>query len=447
MFKTLSVVMILALLAGVLAACTPAATPAPAAGGKIKGGPLEIGVLWEEGSPSYDIMKKIGDSMEKDYPGTKVTYTFNNTAARPAIEQRMQAGNPLDIDFIFEGMDPNSYSWVDGGYIMDITSAMNEKRADGTTWKDDFNPLFLPSMVYKDKYYGAGEQVFVWLLHYNKKMFDEWKLTPPKTWDEFLTLCETIKGKGVAPVAVTGQVHYYVGMWTDSLLQRYAGTEKVMEYLYGTKGTKAAGDADFLKAMQESKKLVDKGYLIDGWQGTDFTTNQVYFFQGKAAMILMGSWLMSEMKASIPAGYQLAVAPFPSVSGGKGKQDAVFGRVLSWNVPAKSKSPELAVEFLRRMTSVEYGTLRSKELGAVSPLRNVPPPAGITDIDKTLKDAEKAEFILYNYGAGSAQFGLADAWYNPVVEMWLGKLTPEQTLAKIDTNIEAVRAQRAAAKK
>ena len=143
----------------------------------------------------------------------------------------------------------------------------------------------------------------------------------------------------------------------------------------------------------------------------------------------------------------MAVAPFPSVSGGKGKQDAVFGRVLSWNVPAKSKSPELAVEFLRRMTSVEYGTLRSKELGAVSPLRNVPPPAGITNIDKTLKDAEKAEFILYGYGSGSAQFGLGDAWYNPVVEMWLGKLTPEAALAKIDTNMEAVRAQRAAAKK
>jgi hypothetical protein len=31
-----------------------------------------------------------------------------------------------------------------------------------------------------------------------------------------------------------------------------------------------------------------------------------------------------------------------------------------------------------------------------------------------------------------------------MVEMWLGGLTPEQALAKIDKNIEAIRAQRAA---
>jgi hypothetical protein len=40
-----------------------------------------------------------------------------------------------------------------------------------------------------------------------------------------------------------------------------------------------------------------------------------------------------------------------------------------------------------------------------------------------------------------------NAWYDPLVEMWTGKLTPEQAIAKIDTNFESVRQQRAAAKK
>jgi raffinose/stachyose/melibiose transport system substrate-binding protein len=461
--RFLSVVSVILLLALVITACAPAATPAPTqaptqapAATKaaeatkapaIKGGPLEVGVLWEEGAPWYDLIKEVGDSMEKDFPGTKVTYTFNNTAARPAIETRMKAGNPLDVDFIFEGMDPNSYTWVDNGYILDITKYMEEKRADGTMWKDDFIPLVYPSMQYKGKFYGAPEQAFFWLVHYNKKMFDDWGLKPATTWDEFLTLCETIKSKGVAPIAVTGQVNFYVGMWFDSLVQRYVGTQKVMDFLYGDKPAKLADDPGFLKAAQEMNKLAQKGYLIDGWQGTDFTTVQVYFFQGKAAMILMGSWLMTEMKASIPPDYKLAVAPFPSVADGKGNQTAIFGRALSWNVPAKSKNPDLAVEFLRRFTGKEAAQKRSDQLGELSVRKDVPPPAALIGMAQVFKDLEKAEFILYNYGITSAQFGAMNAWYDPLVEMWTGKLTPEQAIAKIDTNFESVRQQRAAAKK
>jgi raffinose/stachyose/melibiose transport system substrate-binding protein len=454
--KFLTLFVLLALLMSTLAACATEATEtapeteaetapetAPAEA-EIQPGNLEVGVLWEEGSPSYDFVKAIGDSLEADFPGTKVTYTFNNTAARPAIEARMLAGDPLDIDFIFEGMDPNTYDWVTNGNIMDISEAMNAPRADGTAWKEDFNPLFYPSMQYEDKFYGAPEQVFIWLLHYNKKMLDEWGVQPPATWDDMLALCETIKGKGVAPIAVTGQVNFYVGMWSDSLFQRYVGTDKIMEYLYGDTDMTLAGDPDFLKAAQEMMKLKDNGCLIDGWEGTDFTTNQVYFFQDKAAMILMGSWLATEMKDSIPEGFQLAVAPFPTVADGKGKQDAIFGRALSWNIPAKTDVPELAIEFMRRFTSKETAQKRSDELSAVSPNLGVTPPAGIIGIDQVLEDAKTAEFILYNFGVNSAKYGLAAAWYDPIVEMWKGNLTPEEALAKIDENLASVRAQRAA---
>lgn len=445
--RFLAVTLLLTLLVALLPACQPAAPteePAKPNTSQIKPGPLEVGVLWEEGSPSFSFVKAIGDSLEKDYPGTKITYTFNNTAARPAIEARMLAGNPLDIDFIYEGMDPNSYEWVEKGNLLDLTNAMTTPRADGTAWKDDFNPLFLPSMKYKDKFYGASEQVFIWLLHYNKQMFDKWGLQPPKTWDELLQVSDKIKknGEGIAPIAVTGQYNGYVGMWFDSLAQRYVGSEKVMEYLYGDTNMKLTDDPGFLKAAQEMKKLKDNGYLIDGWEATDFTTTQVYFFQGKAAMILMGSWLMTEMKDSIPEGFQLAVAPFPTVADGKGRQDALFGRALSWSVPAKSKNPELAIEFLRRFTSKETSTKRAAELGAVSPLLGVPAPTGINGIDKVLDNAKTAEFILYGYGVESAKFGLQAAWYDPMVEMWLGKLTPDEMLAKIDANLASIRQQR-----
>ena len=53
------------------------------------GGPLEVGVLWEEG-PWFDIVKGIGDSLESEFPRTKMKYTFNNTAAKAGLELRWQ---------------------------------------------------------------------------------------------------------------------------------------------------------------------------------------------------------------------------------------------------------------------------------------------------------------------------------------------------------------------
>ena len=419
-------------------------TPAPTAAPAIKAGPLEVGVLWDVGSPSYALVKTIGDSLEKDYPGTKVTYTFNNTAARPAIEARMLAGNPLDVDFLFNGMDPNSYNWVTNGYLLDLTPYLTAPRADGTTWLSDFNPVFQPAMKYQDKYYAVPEEVYIWMLHYNKQMFDKWNLQPPTTWADLLNLCDTIKkvGGGVAPIAVTGQVNFYVGMWFDSLVQRIVGTQKVMDYLYGDNNMKLSDDPGFLQAAQEVEKLKTNNCLINGYQGTDFTTTQLYFFQGKAAMILMGSWLETEMKASIPPDFQLAVAPFPSYTGGAGNQNAIFGIALSWSIPAKTQNPALAVEYLRRFTSVQEATLRSNVLGSVPPVIGAPSPASIIGMDAALKNAQTAEFILYDYGLGSAKFGLEDAWYNPLVDMWAGKLTPQQAMDKIDANVAAVRQQR-----
>jgi raffinose/stachyose/melibiose transport system substrate-binding protein len=441
--KIVSIVVLVVLMTSVLAACTPAAKPDEKEESSIPVGELEVGVLWEEGT-WFDIVKEIGDSIEKDYPGSKVIYTFNNTGARAAIDSRALAGDPLDVDSLFNSADERTYDWVDNGHLLDLTAAMNEKRADGTTWKDDFHPVFLTGATYKDKIWGAPEQVYIILMHYNKGMFDEWGKTPPTTWDELLELCDWIKanGNGVAPIAVTGQVDFYVGLWWNYLTQRIVGTEKVMEYLWEDTDMMAADEPGFLQAAQEMNKLVENGYLLDGWEGTDFTTTQVFFFQDRAAMILMGSWLMTEMKDSIPEGYEMGVSAFPSVAGGKGDQMALFGAAQPWSVTAKSNVPELATEYLRRFTSDDVSARRAKELGAVSPNANVPAPPGIGGLEDVLADAATAEIIYYHYGTVGGPYGIQAAWFTPIVEMWLGKLTPEQAVEKIDANMTQVREQR-----
>src|SRR5207249_3001541 len=94
-----------ALVAGpLLASCGSSA-----GGGK---GSLEIGVLYQAGAPYYKAYQRVGDEIKKNHKGTKVTYTFANTAARPKLQLRWKKGNPPTLDYVFNSADRTSLHYV-----------------------------------------------------------------------------------------------------------------------------------------------------------------------------------------------------------------------------------------------------------------------------------------------------------------------------------------------
>lgn len=52
-----------------------------------------------------------------------------------------------------------------------------------------------------------GTQIFVptkyywWSVFYKKSAFDDWGVSAPETWEDFLALCEDLKGQEVNPLA------------------------------------------------------------------------------------------------------------------------------------------------------------------------------------------------------------------------------------------------------
>lgn len=412
-------------------------SPAPAK--EIKGGPLEVGVLWPEGSANFSAAKRVGDTLANQYPGTQTTFTFSNTKARPQIELRWKSGDPLDVDNIFNGANSSSYHWVEEGQLKDLSDTLKTgKRSDyeGKSWEESILPLFRPFAQYKGQYYAVPDQAVVVGLYYNKKLFEEFGLKPPATWDDLLQVSEVLKSKGVDPIAVTGMNNGYMGMWWDYLLQREIGTQAVTDVAWGDK--KASDNPGFLRAAQKLQQLVDKGYFLKGFEGTDFTSAQAQFFQGKAGMILMGSWLVGEMKQSIPADFQVGIVPFPTVPGGQGDQKGIFGTVFQWSIAEKSKNPDLAVEYLRVLTSKEEQTKRAHDLGFISPYAGVPTPDSIPGLDSLLKDAANASLTYYYYGIVFDK-QRSDAWYLPVAQLYFKKSTAEHTVQQIDENLARLR--------
>jgi len=387
-------------------------------------GSIEVGTLNTEPDA---IEKSVAEQIMKNNPGTDIKFVFVNTKARPSIDQRWRAGNPPTIDYqIFNGMIPKTYDFVKQDKILDLTPYLKQKAADqDMTWEETFLPNIKPMLTYEGKYYAIPVNVSIFVLYYNKKMFDDLGLTPPKTWDDFLAVCEVLKKNNIDPVAVTGQFNPYMQMWTDYLLQREAGYDETVKAMRGG-GFK--NNPKFLEAARKLEDMVKKGYFLKGFEGTDFTAAQMAYIQGKAGMILMGSWLSSEMKESTPKDFQMGVVPFPAINGGQGKQDAMHGSAIMMSVAKSDKNPDLAIEYMKQMTSKSIQTRMANEQNIIPAIKGVE----ISDRVIGLKDALGSGDLVMRYLGIENDTELFNNYGVAVSKLFFGKITAEQFIDEID---------------
>ncbi|ONI81589.1 hypothetical protein ALI144C_20015 [Actinosynnema sp. ALI-1.44] len=417
---------------------TPTAGPDPANWrDSIKGRALEVGVLSAEGTPGLKLLQGIADGVKADYSGTDIKLTFANTLARPAIEQRWRAGKPLDVDYeMFDGTNPAKVEWADSGALLDLKPYLEQVDPQtGKPWLERFNPTLRKFMQHpKDgKIYGVPSELSLHVLFYNAKIFRQQGIQPPTTWDELLAVADKLKAGGVDPIAITGLFEPYMGMWSDHLWMRTVGYDKTRAVLTEGKGH-ITENPGFLQGLQMLQQLRDKGSFLKGFEGTDFTAAQAQFFQGKAGMILMGTWLVSEMANVIPRDFEIGVVAFPSVPGGAGDQKAMMAALQNVAVAAKSRNIPLALEWARRLTSVDVQTKRADEIGEVSAVTGVPSPPGIPGIDKVMAGADAFNPREYALTQSKAK----DVVYPQIAKLMFGKQDAKQTLDELDKGLRRV---------
>lgn len=418
----------------------------------ITGSDIEVGVFYEEGA-WFDHCKSIGDSLEKDYPGTKVKYTFCNTASDPERALRWQNGDPLDVDTgRWNNQAVTTWDWVNNGFVYNMTDEVAKPLASGTAWKDTFSPSVSSFIVDSREgtttpgaYWGVPFELVLMVMQYNQDHFATAGITkPPATWTEFLAACETLAAKGIKPIAVSGPTAPYCAQWWDRLTQRIVGKQAVLDLAFGT--AKAADNPGFLTAAQELEKFKKNNWFMDGYDGADFTTAQAMFFQGQAAMIHMGSWLTTEMTdviAALPQPFKLGMFDFPAYDGGQGDQNSSFGTAQTWSIadPAKATSHKvnvpLAVEYLKRWTSLERANERSEKLKMIPATAGANAPAidGLSDV---LARGANSEMIVYYYGI-HWDTNLSTAWWNPIQALFLGQTDAAGAIKMLDDGLDQYR--------
>ena len=290
---------------------------------------------------------------------------IDHEAFKTSIQDTLKAGYP-----------PELYSYWAGARTASVVEHLEP--IDDIWRQAKLDELFSSAVTQAGSEYGGKKYLIPLTQHYialfyNKKVFDEHHLTPPRTWSEFLSVCATLKAKGIVPLALGAQDKWPAQFWFDFLLLRTAPYEFRQQLM---QGKARFDDPRVARVFQLWNQLIDKGYFNAqphpndlGW---DSGANEMVF-KGQAAMTLMGTWNIGYFTNEAhrwQAGRDFDFFPFPTID--PALPVVAMGPIDGVILPKRSANVAGAKEAMIHLADLAAQRAFSRGSGALSPNVKVP---------------------------------------------------------------------------
>ena len=251
---------------------------------------------FEDANPLIDVQSKVR------YEDRVYEDTLYMLAARDELGDIIQIKEP--------------YAWAESGLIAPLPDSLVQQV--GTTCTVD------------GKTYGVCALGTTTGIVYNKAIFSHLGLSIPRTYDEFIQICETLKSNGITPLGVSGKDLWHFEYWLNHFLRSNILSEEPDFLAQCSAGEKDWNDPLITDLLTRFNDLFRLGYVDEGWPSTPDGSLAFHIAEGQVAMVFSGPWLASGA-LSINPGLDLGWFYVPNTSG-----ETVAGDSLDvfWTVSA-----------------------------------------------------------------------------------------------------------------
>lgn len=349
--------------------------------GIAQAGTLAINIAYK-GASQRTVWQSTLDEFKKANPDVELKVAFVDEEA-----YKIQLPNWLS------SAAPDVVTWHNGERMAYYASRGLFEDLSGDWAKNNWNETFASSKEassYKGKQYAMPTVYYSWGMFYRKDLFEKAGITAePKTWAELLDASKKLKAAGITPFTVGGRDAWTLAGWFDYLDLRINGYEFHQKLM---SGEVPYTDARVKKVYTTWKTLLDSKYFIDNALSYDLDAAQPFMFQGKAAMMLMGTFIAKGFpaKQAQVMGYFQFPTIDPAIVG------AEEGPIESLHIPSRAKNKVDARRFLAFAGSPAISAKLAEGLGSLpANSKSAPPEEPISRIGFE---------ILSNTKGGIAQF-------------------------------------------
>lgn len=397
------------------------AAPAAAEGAELSGDIVYWG-MWNEGEPMQQALTEIFAAFEKAHPKVKVQVTWAGREVLTKSRSAILAGQQLDL--VDQAADELNAALMKNDQVLPLDDLLVEN-AYGEDVK--FGDIFVPNVL--DPYKSNGKVVFIphtmissgfW---YDEGLLKANNIAVPKTWDELMAACETLKGKSIPCFAQDGTVDFYNAYWFYWLAERVMGPGAFYKAVTDPTGA-SWDDPGWLKVAQLVQQPTKQGYMMKGFEGSVWPAGQVSWSQGQAAFVLCGSWIPTETSKTAKPDFKYRGFLFPEVAGGKGKTTDVKSYLMGWVMPKASKNQAATRELIKFTLTAENAAKMTSMYQALSPRKGVATPALLPDVKDWFANAKT---LFKPYDGVQAD---NPAWWTTIFmpldnKLLFGTVTPE----------------------
>lgn len=126
---------------------------------------------------------------------------------------------------------------------------------------------------------------------YNKALFAECGLTEPASYQEFLTLCDTLQRRGITPLGVSGKDLWHFEYWLNHFLRADVLSEEPDFLVLCASGACSWEDPRITRMLTHLSDLFRAGYVDESWPSTPDGALAYHMAEGEVAMVFSGPWL------------------------------------------------------------------------------------------------------------------------------------------------------------
>lgn len=302
-----------------------------------------------------DIIQRFNETNE--YGVTVECNYYANSDYKTALSTMMASDSEPAVIFTWELGYLGNY--VNGGKVISLQPYLDED----AEWAGTFNDGVLDLLSYNGEVYGIPTQQCAGIMYYNTRIFEENGVEVPTTYDEFLTVCQTLKDNGVTPISLasTAADAWLVSQYIQELSNGIGGYE-VFDSL--NQGTGAWNNEAFVEAAKLFQEEVNNGYYEDGFTGVSGDEAREFFRMGQSAMYFNGSWEISNVgdAALSPEAENISCFIMPKIN--PENEGVTLGSVdSSFAITKNCTNPEAAIALLKFWTNEENASMLAYDYG------------------------------------------------------------------------------------
>lgn len=306
------------------------------------------------------VFEEIVKQYEEAHPGVHIEIeTTTDNEIKSKLKLALGSGDMPDVYQTWTGEYCEKF--IRAGYALDLTPYLE---AD-SEWKDSFIPAAYSAFTYEDGQYAVPTRFDAEVFIYKKSVFEKYGFEEPKTWDDLMQICETLKADGVTPFILGDGLSWDAPHWYGALWQKFV-PEDVLEGQDFNVKTVTIDDPGYVNGLNYFTDLLDKGYFNDNINSMEHNMALEVFYAGEGAMAYVEMLEFNDINKGLDGDFGFFAMPTIEDDEAKGNQEKLYGAPEGMIVNPNSENVDVAVDFVKFLTSVESQQKIVSEAGHTS---------------------------------------------------------------------------------